>query len=202
MHPNKSFAWDDRDEMLRFVSERAFAHIFVAGADSRAVLHAPILVIDGERVQFHVFRNNRAAALLPGADILASITALDGYHSANWYVSSNQVPTWHYQAVEIEGTARALSETELVDHLDRLSAVMEGRFSPDAPWTRAKMEPGKFEGMIRALNGFEVAIDAIRGTRKFNQHKSAADVEANIEGQTAAGRADLAEAIAGNWSGE
>src|SRR4051794_34564281 len=171
MHPNKSFAWNDRAEMMRFVSERAFAHIFVAGADTRAVLHAPILVIDDATLQFHAFRNNCAATLLPSAKVLASVTALDAYQSANWYVSSNQVPTWHYQAVELEGTARAMSESELVEHLDRLSGVMEGRFSPDAPWTRAKMEPGKFESMIKALDGFELAIDAIRGTRKFNQHK-------------------------------
>ena len=202
MHPNKSFAWTDRDDMVEFVSQRAFAHIFVSGQDGRAVLHAPILVIDGGKVQFHAFRINRAAPLLPGANILASIAALDGYHSANWYASSNQVPTWHYQAVEIEGTARALNEAELIEHLDRLSAVMEGRFSPDAPWTRAKMEPGKFESIIKALVGFEVAPDEIRGTLKFNQHKSAADIEANIRGQTAAGRADVAAAIAQHWPNE
>ncbi len=187
MHPGKSFAWDDRGEMLEFVSERAFAHIFVGGADARAVLHAPILVVDEATVQFHAFRNNRAAPLLPSAKVLASITALDAYQSANWYVSDNQVPTWHYQAVEIEGTARALGESELIEHLDRLSAVMEGRFSPDAPWTRAKMEPGKFEAMIKALAGFEVAVEAIRGTRKFNQHKPADDIAANVRGLTEAG---------------
>ena len=202
MHPNKKFAWNDREEMLQFVSERAFAHVFVADAHSRAVVHAPVLVVDQDRVQFHLFRNNRAAPLLPGAGVLASLTALDGYHSANWYGSANQVPTWHYQAVEIEGTARKLTEFELIEQLDRLSAVMEGRFSPDAPWTRAKMEPGKFEAMIGALHGFEIAIDAIRGTLKFNQHKSAADIDANVHGQTAAGREDLAAAITRHWPGE
>ena len=201
MHPNKSFAWDDRADMLKFVSERAFAHIFVAGTDSRAVLHAPILVTDEGTVQFHAFRNNRAAALLPSAKILASVTALDAYQSANWYVSSNQVPTWHYQAVEIEGTARALSESELTEHLDRLSAHMEGRFSPEAPWTRAKMDPGKFEAMIKALSGFEVAVDTIRGTLKFNQHKPAEDIDANVRGLTNAGRSDVAEAILRHWPG-
>jgi len=202
MHPNKSFAWNDREEMLQFVSERAFAHIFVASGDARAVVHAPILVIDRDRVQFHVFRNNRGAPLLPNSSVLASVTALDGYQSANWYVSSNQVPTWHYQAVEIDGTARKLAEPELIEQLDRLSAVMEDRFSPDAPWTRAKMDPGKFEAMIKALDGFEVSIDAIRGTLKFNQHKSAADMEANVKGQNEAGRADVAAAIARHWSGQ
>jgi transcriptional regulator len=179
MHPNKSFAWDDRGEMLEFVAERAFAHIFVGGPDER----------------------DRAAALLPSAPILASITALDAYQSANWYVSPNQVPTWHYQAVEIEGTARLLSESELVEHLDRLSEVMENRFSPQAPWTRAKMEPGKFEAMIKALSGFEIAVDTVRGTRKFNQHKPAEDIAANVRGLADAGRRDVADAVSRQWTG-
>ena len=33
MHPNSVSDWTDRGEMLAFVAERGFAHIFVAGAD-------------------------------------------------------------------------------------------------------------------------------------------------------------------------
>ena len=72
---------------------------------------------------------------------------------------------------------------------------MEGRYSPDRPWTRAKMKEGAFEAMIRAIVGFEVVPDAIRGTRKFNQHKSGADLEASIAGQRGAGRDDIVAAM-------
>ena len=74
---------------------------------------------------------------------------------------------------------------------------MERRWSPDAPWTRGKMAPGKFEAMLRAIVGFEVEPRVIRGTRKFNQHKSAADVEASVAGQLGAGREDIVAAIRG-----
>ena len=72
---------------------------------------------------------------------------------------------------------------------------MEARFSSANPWTRAKMKPGAYEAMLKAIRGFAVPIDAIRGTRKFNQHKSDADAAAAIAGLTAAGMADVAAAV-------
>lgn len=197
MHPNRAFGWDDRQAMLDFAGERGFAHIFTADMDGVFVAHAPIVVTEDGRVQFHVARRNRAAGQFAGSPVLISVSGRDAYHSANWYASPDQVPTWLYEAVEIEGDARQLSETELIAQVDRLTEVMDRRWSPESPWTRAKMSPGKFESMLKAIVGFEVEPRAIRGTRKFNQHKSAADVAASIEGQQGAGRADIAAAIRG-----
>lgn len=202
MHPGPAFEWADTAEMLEFVSARGFAHIFVAGADGPRVAHAPLLVIDEGRIQFHLSKRNRAMASIAGNRVLASIADLDAYHSANWYVSEDQVPTWHYQAVEIEGPARQISPDELVAQLDGLSARFEGVFQPQAPWTRDKMDPRRFEAFTRAIVGFEITPDAIRGTRKFNQHKPAADIEANVRGLTEAGRTDVAEAISRHWPGK
>lgn len=194
MHPNPAFAWTDRAEMLDFVAERGFAHIFTATNAGQFVVHAPVLV-RGQGVGFHVARRNRIADQLEGRGVLISVLGREAYHSANWYVSDNQVPTWHYEAVEIAGPARRLSGEELVELLDGLSEVMEKRHSPDKLWSRAKMEPGKFEAMTNAIVGFEVDVTEIRGTRKFNQHKSAEDLSATIDGQSGAGRQDIVEAI-------
>jgi predicted FMN-binding regulatory protein PaiB len=49
--------------------------------------------------------------------------------------------------------------------------------------------------MIQAIVGFEVRVSDIRGTRKFNQSKSDADLAATIEGQRGAGRQDIVAAI-------
>jgi len=195
MHPNKAFDWTDRSEMLRFADQRAFAHIFTSSEAGLFVVHAPVLVTGAGKVWFHVARRNRIAEHLDGRQLLISISGREAYQSANWYVSENQVPTWHYEAVEVEGVARRLSDEELVELLDGLSERHEGRLSPERPWTRAKMGPGKFEAMTRAIVGFEVDPAAVRGTRKFNQHKDAEDQAATIKGQVGVGRADIAAAI-------
>ena len=196
MHPNRAFDWTERDAILRFAAERAFAHVFTASDENLFVVHVPILVRD-QRILFHVARRNRIAEQLDGRRLLVSISGREAYQSANWYASDNQVPTWHYEAVEIEGPARRLSDDELVELLDLLSARFEGEYSPEAPWTRDKMEPGRFEAMIRAIVGFELEPDAIRGTRKFNQHKTGDDLAATIAGQRSAGRDDIVDAIEG-----
>lgn len=180
--------------MLDFVAEHSFAHIFTASDEGQFVVQAPVIVRGG-RILFHVARRNRIAPVLGGRPVLISVLGRHAYQSANWYVSDNQVPTWHYEAVEISGLARQVSDEELIFIIDQLSDVMEKRFSPGEPWTRAKMEPSKFEAMTKAIVGFEVVPDEIRGTRKFNQHKDDQDLQATIAGQESVGRSDIIDAI-------
>jgi transcriptional regulator len=194
MHPNRAFEWTDEEEMLSFANEQSFAHIFAAASGQLSVVHAPVLIVD-KKIQFHVARRNRIAGQLSGQKVLISILGRHAYQSANWYASKDQVPTWHYEAVEIEGNAREMTSLELAGFLDRLTYSNERRVEPENPWTRAKMEPGKFEAMMRAIIGFEVIPQTIRGTRKFNQHKDADDLAATIEGQLRAGRDDIAGAV-------
>jgi transcriptional regulator len=194
MHPNRAFEWSDREEMLRFVADLSFAHIFTSASGQLFVVHAPVIVVDG-KAQFHVARRNRIADRLAGQPVLISVSGRQAYQSANWYASADQVPTWHYEAVEVEGTAREMGDEELVSFLDRLSDTHERRVQPDNPWTRSKMDPGKFHALTRAIIGFEVDPTKIRGTRKFNQSKGADDLAATIEGQSGAGRDDIVAAI-------
>jgi len=195
MHPNKAFDWSDPADMLQFVSERSFAHIFTASDEGLFVAHVPLLVTPNGKIRFHVSRRNRMAPHIDGRPLLISLAGRDAYQSANWYASDDQVPTWHYETVEIEGTARLLDDDELVALLDELSDRNERKHSPQQPWTRDKMTDGKFEAMLKAIVGFEVDPIAIRGTRKFNQHKTGADLAATINGQREAGRDDIVAAI-------
>ena len=81
------------------------------------------------------------------------------------------MPTWNYLAVELEGPVRRLDEAELAGLLDELSAEHEARLAPKPPWTRAKMSPGRFEGLLKAIAGFELQVEELRGTAKIDQDK-------------------------------
>ena len=94
--------------MLKFVARQAFAHIFAASDEGLFVVHAPVVVTDAGNVRFHVSKRNRIADRLDDRPVLISVSGREGYHSANWYASEDQVSTWHYEAVEVEGLARAL----------------------------------------------------------------------------------------------
>jgi transcriptional regulator len=169
MHPNRAFDWKDAGEILDFVRKVAFCTICV---DGPALVHAPVLVLAPDRLRFHVARGNRAAGALDGGRAIVSCLGPDAYISPDWYVTEGQVPTWNYLAVEAEGPLRRLEADELVALLDGLSDEHEARLAPKPIWTRAKMRPGLFEGLLKAIIGYELRIEDLRGTRKLGQHKS------------------------------
>ncbi|WP_166038337.1 FMN-binding negative transcriptional regulator [Sphingosinicella sp. YJ22] len=189
MHPNRVFHWTDEQEMLALVGQVSFATICV---DGPAVVHAPVVVAGRDRLLFHVSRSNPAAAKLEGARAIASVMGPDFYVSPDWYGTPDRVPTWNYLVVEAEGPLRRLDEAELAALLDRLSAEHEQRLAPKKPWTRDKMTPGRFEAMLKAIVGFELSIEALRGNRKLGQNKKAEERERVAEALAALGRHDHA----------
>jgi transcriptional regulator len=195
MHPDPTFAWEDEAAMRAFVADVAFAHVFISGPAGMAVVHVPLLVVPGG-LQFHLPRRNRAAPLIDGATVIASIAGPDAYVSPNWYARPSQVPTWNYVAVEAEGSVHRLDEAELVEHLDALSAEHERRLAPAPAWARSKMAPGRFEAMLPAITGYELRVARWRGTRKLSQNKPAADAAGVIGGLERVGRDDVARLVA------
>jgi transcriptional regulator len=187
MHPNRTFAWEDREAVLAFVADIAFATI---AAEGPVLVHAPVIVAGPDHLRFHVSRGNRAK--LEGKRAIVSVLGPDAYISPDWYADpTDQVPTWNYLAVEAEGPLRRLDEAELADLLDSLSAAHEARLAPKPAWTRAKMSPGRFEGMLKAIIGYELVIEELRGTRKLGQNKGEPDRLA-----AAAGLAPFNQALA------
>jgi transcriptional regulator len=172
MHPNRAFAWEDRDAMLALVGEIGFCTLFV---DGPFVVHVPVIVSAPDRIRFHLARANRAVPALEGRRALLSCLGPDAYISPDWYGTSDQVPTWNYLAVEAEGPLRRLDEDELTGLLEDLSADHEARLAPKPAWTRGKISPGRFEAMLKAIIGFELAVETLRGTRKLGQQKKEAE---------------------------
>lgn len=131
------------------------------------------------RALFHVARGNPLIQLADGTSSwLLAVSGADAYVSADWYVSSDQVPTWLYQAVHLTGPVRKLSDAELALQVDRLSAKFENWLAPKKPWTSAKMTAGRLEAMKKAIVGLEMTVVEVEGSFKLNQHKSEADYAA------------------------
>ena len=195
MHPDPAFR-DDAADALDRAAGAGFAHVFAATSAGPMVVHAPV-TRHGGRLRFHVARANRIAPHLDGAAVLVSVTGPQGYVSPNWYATpGDQVPTWNYLAVEIDGNARAIDDAALVEQLDALAAVHEPRVNPARPWTRDKMDDAVFRRMLRGIVGFEVTVAAVRATTKLSQNKSAADRAAVAGGLRAGGNDALADAMA------
>ncbi|HEX6375886.1 MAG TPA: FMN-binding negative transcriptional regulator [Allosphingosinicella sp.] len=171
MHPNRKFHIADREAMAALVRELGFGVLFVPTSEGPRAVHVPVL-IEGDRLRFHVSRGNLTyAALAAGGDALFVATGPHAYISPEYYGLEDRVPTWNYVGVELEGPVRSLDAEALVRLVDDLSAGQEARLAPKIPWTRAKMSAGRFEGLLKAIAGFEMRIAAWRGTAKIDQDK-------------------------------
>lgn len=193
MHPDPKFRPQQDDLPALFVREIAFAGLFADTPDGPRVAHAPVVLSDDARtLRFHLSRGNGLTKHLDGAKALAVVQGPDAYVSASWYAAPDQVPTWNYVAIEMEGSLRKLDDTELVAQLDALSAQHEARVGADPPWTRDKMSPASFSRMTGAITGFEMRIVAWRSTLKLSQNKSPAERERVAAGIEASGHGALA----------
>jgi transcriptional regulator len=192
MHPNAAFRWEDRDAMRALVAELGFGALFCATPDGPRVAQVPVVWLDETTLGLHLARGNGIVRHLDGATALFVAQGPDGYVSPDWYgLDHNQVPTWNYVAVELEGMMRRMEHDALVAQVDQLTAQQENRLDK-TPWTRSKMDPAMFDKMTSAIIGFRLEIAAWRGTLKLGQNKPEAARQSAADGVEASGRRGIA----------
>lgn len=180
MHPNALFrikgdAATERAIIEALVREIGFGMVFAQTPDGPRVGQAALFITDDGAVQFHLANGNALTKYLAGSTALVVVNGPDAYISPDWYDGPDQVPTWNYVSLEMEGRVRAMDSDGVTALLDDLSAENEARLEPKTPWTRAKMDASKFDRMLGGITGFEMEVQAWRPTLKLSQNKSEAE---------------------------
>jgi len=178
MHPARLFHQTDDAALAALVAERGLALVIGVVDGAPLIAQAPVLLSD-RRLRFHLARGNALTAALstPGARALAVVAGPDAYVSPDWYGIDDQVPTWNYLSVEMEGPVTSLDAVGATSVLDDLSAQFEAALAPKPAWTRHKMTPGRFEAMLAMIVAFEMRIERFEGTWKLSQNKAPQAVE-------------------------
>lgn len=194
MNGNSAFRWNERAALRAFVQERGFGVLMAATPDGLRAVHVPFVFLDDERIGFHLGRGNPIAKSLDGCDALMVVNGPDGYISPDWYaLDNNQVPTWNYLAAELEGSVARLDRAALITQIEALTAAHEDRLAPKPAWTREKMDGGRFEKMLDAIQGFQLRVTAWRGTAKLGQNKSEIPRNKAADAVAASGNLPLAD---------
>lgn len=165
-----------REDALAFARKRGFGVACACNRGRPVGVHVPFLVNGnggrGTTLEFHVSRANPIAQCADGMlDWTMMVLGADAYVSPGWYASSDQVPTWLYEAVHLSGPVRRMSAEEAARHSDALSTVFETKYERAPPWTSDKMSPQRRDAMRRGIIGLVMEVIAVEGQRKLNQHK-------------------------------
>jgi len=192
MHPAAAFRETDPDVLHALVAERGFG-LVIGAAEGRPVAAHAALLLEGRTLRFHLSRANALTPVLEaGGMALVVVSGPDAYVSPDWYGQDDQVPTWNYLSVEMEGSVTPLDDQAATVLLDDLSAHFEARVAPKTPWTRDKMSPGRFDALLRGIRAFEMRMERFEGTTKLSQNKPANAMDGVIAALEAAGSVDIA----------
>lgn len=191
MHPNAAFRTDDRQLQETLIEQIGFGMVFAATPEGPRVAHAPLHYTGDGSVQFHLARGNALTRHIDGHTALVVVNGPDAYVSPRWYADAEQVPTWNYVALELEGRVRRMEEAGLLGLLEDLSASNEARI-PGTPWTMDKVPEARLRGLMAAIVGFELEVLAWRPTLKLSQNKPAGERERVAEALDAQGSTAMA----------
>jgi transcriptional regulator len=192
MHPNPAFRNDDRTLFSALIEEAGFGMVFLATPDGPRVAHVPLLLTEAGTLRFHLALGNSLTRHLDGERALAVVNGPDGYISARWYSDPDQVPTWNYLALEMEGPVQRMDREGLHALLEDVSAHHETRVTAGTPWTMDKMARIKRDRMMDMIVGFELTVEVWRPTVKLSQNKPAEERARLIAGLKGEGKLALA----------
>ena len=193
MHPNAAFRHPDRALLETLIDEIGFGMVFAQTPDGPRVAHVALLSTGDGAVQFHLSRGNALARHLAQSTALIVINGPDGYVSPRWYSDPEQVPTWNYVALELEGPVRRMDADGTLALVSDLSDKFEARLAAGEPWTMDKLPPARLRGLLAGIVGFEMEIQAWRETVKLSQNKDSTERERLVQGLESEGSLALAQ---------
>ncbi|WP_158965450.1 FMN-binding negative transcriptional regulator [Chachezhania sediminis] len=196
MHPNPIYRTAEDTQNLAFARDRGFGMLAVSDPDGGVPLlsHVPFCVSeDGTALELHLVRSNPIARRVTASQpARIAVQGPEAYISPDWYGMEDQVPTWNYVAVHVDGVLERMPDDSLRGVLDRLSAEFENRLAPKTPWTLAKTDPEATAKLMRMIVPYRLTVTAIDGTWKLTQNKPDAARLGAADGVEANGAAELA----------
>ena len=113
-----------------------------------------------------------------GTPVMVVFRGAQAYISPNWYPSKHEthrlVPTWNYEVVHAHGRITFHdSEAYVRGVVARLTRRHEA--GEPKPWKMGDSAPEYIDGMLKAIVGFEIAIDRLEGKAKLSQNREARD---------------------------
>lgn len=123
----KIYRSKDQELMRKIISENAFA-LLISDKEKLSATHSMFLLNENDDdvyLETHISKANfQAKVLKDGDEVLCDFLGAHSYISSSWYEKPN-VSTWNYEAVQIHGKIKIMSDEELYQHLEKLTFKYE-----------------------------------------------------------------------------
>lgn len=185
------FAAKDNEETFRIIDANPFATVIGQTDAGMIATHVPVIIRrEGEKlthIECHFSRGNTHWKEIEG-DVLVIFRGVEQYITPSWYETKQEtgkvVPTWNYEAVHVNGTARAIQDADWL--LRHVSDVTDRFEAPrDAPWATSDAPDGFMDVMVRGIVGVEIEVTNVITKVKASQNRTKADRKGVIEGLNA-----------------
>lgn len=158
------------DEVERFLKENAFGILISQGTKRPVATHIPMeLEKDKEGQSWLVGHVAKANPHWQDFDkhpeVLAIFNGPHAYISSSWY-REEEVPTWNYIAIHVQGHLERLNENQLLDSLHKLVNKYEAKSK--VPIRLQDLSPATMQ-QIRGIVGFRIRISEIFAATKLSQ---------------------------------
>jgi len=178
MYIPKYFKVKNVDEIWGFVQEHSFGTIVTTEQGKPIATHLPLQLIkegDTYYITGHMaYGNPQWRTFETCEDVLVIFQGPHAYISSSWYEEEN-VPTWNYQAVHVNGKSSILNEEELKQDLAMLLQKYEKNRDNPVIWD--KLSPQLLEKQLKGIVGFKIKVQEIQAANKLSQNRNDEDYQ-------------------------
>ena len=177
MYIPKIYRSEDSELMKEIISENGFA-LLISNREKLAATHSMFLMNESDEgfyLETHISKGNfQAKVLKDGDEVLCDFLGANSYISSSWYDHKN-VSTWNYEAVQIRGKIKLMTDEELYEHLRKLTFKYEK--PQKCPMLVENMGDEYVRKEMRGAFGINIFPTEIYVASKLSQNRNEANAE-------------------------
>ena len=177
MYIPKIYKSEDRQLMKEIITQNAFA-LLISNKEKLWATHSMFILNESDQdfyLETHVSRGNLQAQVLEdGDEVLCDFLGANSYISSSWYDHLN-VSTWNYEAVQVRGTIKLMTDDELYDHLRKLTLKFEQK--QKCPVFAETIGEENIRNEMKGAFGINIFPTEIHIASKLSQNRKDADFQ-------------------------
>lgn len=181
-NPNR-FKNEDLKAQLNFIKKHPFATVISNINSQLYISHLPLVAVnEGNQIYLygHLASANPHGKYLDNQNISVIFNGAHTYITPKWY-TINDVPTWNYSVLHLNGRVQAISDdTEIVECLKLLTDHSEALYP--SGWNFFIPDDLKSTDLSKYIIGFKIEVQNMSFKQKLSQNRTTGDRDNIIEG--------------------